>query len=181
MGYFYDISLNFNDYPIQCYDWDIQDNIERVLKVKLIRVVSVEDFISYECSVELENDIYLLSDTINAIAIEVINNKIAYISYLKYNDEINVCKAANKLEIYNIKYMKLNRRIVMNELREDIKIKKEMLDLVNESNDNLLKYIYYDITNEYSANIEKIKLFLINDILNNFNQKYVNLYQNICK
>lgn len=181
MDYFYDVYLNFNDYPIHCYDWVSSDNIERVLKIKLFRISSISDLISYECDIELDDGYYLVSDTINAIGIEVINKRIVYLSYLKYIDELNVCKVANKLELYHLEYKKNKRRIIMNDLRDDLKIKKEMLNLVNECNDNLLMYIYYDITDKYSNKIDKIKLFLINDILNNFNQKYVNLYQNICK
>ena len=181
MDYYYDVYLNFNDYPIHCYDWEIDDNIERILKIKLIRTLNIDDLISYECNIELDDGTYLISDTINAIGIEVINKKIVYLSYLRYIDEFNVCNSAKKLDIYHLKYKKNKRRIIINDLREDIKIKKEMLNLVNECNDNLLMYIYYDITNKYSNKIDEIKLFLINDILNNFNQKYINLYQNICK
>lgn len=181
MDYYYDVYLNFNDYPIHCYDWKIDDNIERILKIKLIRALNIDDLISYECNIELDDGTYLISDTINAIGIEVINKKIVYLSYLRYIDEFNVCNSVKKLDIYPLKYKKNKRRIIINDLREDIKIKKEMLNLVNECNDNLLMYIYYDITNKYSNKIDEIKLFLINDILNNFNQKYINLYQNICK
>ena len=181
MSYFYDIYLNFNDYPIQCYDWCDDDNIERILKVKMFRVLNIDDFIKYECDIDLNDGIYLLSDTINAIGIEVINKRIAYLSYLKYSDELNVCKAVCNLDLQKLDYKRKKKRVINHELREDKKIKNELLSLIKESNDNLLMYIYYDITNKYSNKINDIRSFLIEDILNNFNQKHINLYQNICK
>ena len=56
-----------------------------------------------------------------------------------------------------------------------------MLSKIDFIDSDELKYIYYEITNKDSSNIDKIREFLKGDIKNNFNQKYVNLYEKIYK
>ena len=37
---YYDIELNFYDYPIQYYEWSNDDNIERLCNVELIKLTT---------------------------------------------------------------------------------------------------------------------------------------------
>ena len=99
MKYYYDIILNFNEYPINYYEWEKDDDIERFIKIKVIKVDDVKDFILYNMNIELADDVYVLSDGVNSIAIEVISKHVAYISSLTYEDELNVCNLAKKMEV----------------------------------------------------------------------------------
>ena len=60
-------------------------------------------------------------------------------------------------------------------------MKKIFLHDLDVFDDNLLRYIYYDITNKLEQDIEKIKKYLERDIEKNFGAKYVTLFQNLCK
>ena len=57
-------------------------------------------------------------------------------------------------------------------------MKKIFLHDLDVFDDNLLRYIYYDITNKLEQDIEKIKKYLERDIEKNFGAKYVTLFQN---
>ena len=176
MEYFYDIKLSFDEYPINYYDWE---GFERLLKVRVIRVDNISDIIMYHASIDLDDGIYILSDTINAIGIDVINNNICYLSYLKYDDENYSIRIAERLEVSDLNVRLKNKRYIDNELRFDKRIKKILTKLIEDGNDNLIKYIYYDITDKYSNDISRIKKFLLTDLKNNFSKKYINLYENI--
>lgn len=178
MEYYYDIELSFADYPIPCYDWDSK---EKLLKIGIIRVENIKEILEYQVSIDIPDGKYILSDGINAIAVEVIDKKTPYLSYLKYDDENYVIRIVSKMKVGNYPMQYDKKRAIDNDLRIDSKIKKVLLSLVNEASDNLIKYIYYDVTDTYSDNIDRIKKFLKEDIKNNFNQKYINLYENICK
>ena len=60
MKYYYDITLNFNEYPINYYEWEKDDDIERFIKIKVIKVDDVKDFILYNMDIELDDDVYVL-------------------------------------------------------------------------------------------------------------------------
>ncbi len=182
MKYYYDIFLNFNEYPINYYEWSKEDSIERYLKVPVFRVDNISDFIKYHMKIELNISPFILSDGINAIAIELIDKKVAYLSYLSYEDESCVNEIASNLDITSIQFKKGKVRKIPFELRSEILIKRVLLKQVEESIPDLIKYIYYDITgSDNDKTLEDMKEFLMNDITNNFNDKYVNLYQNLCQ
>lgn len=181
MKYLYDIYLNFNDYPINFYEWDESDTLERVLKIPIIKVEDITPFILYNIKTHELADKVIITDGINAIAIEIINNKTAFISSLTYDDELTVAEIANNMEITNLDYQILNKRLIPSVLRKDALIQKVLLSKIDVISLDELRYIYYEITNKNSSNMDKIKKFLKGDILNNFNQKYVNLYEKIYK
>lgn len=106
MKYYYDIILNFNEIPINFYEWESDDDIERLLKIKVYKVKDLKDIISYNMRINLDDDKYVLCDGINSIAIEVINSHVAYLSFLTYEDEINICKMVRKMDVTNIEYKK---------------------------------------------------------------------------
>ena len=45
MKYYYDITLNFNELPINFYEWEKSDDIERILKIKVYKVNDLKDYI----------------------------------------------------------------------------------------------------------------------------------------
>lgn len=181
MKYIYDIYLNFNDYPISYYEWEETDNLERVLKIPIIKVEDIEPFILYNMEIDNIEGMVIVTDGINALALEIINSKVAYVSCLSYEDELTIAELSSNLEISNVNYRLLDKRHIPTSLRKDAIIQKVLLSQIDDGNVDELKYIYYDITNKDSSNIDKIKSFLKRDILNNFNQKYVNIYEKIYK
>lgn len=181
MKYIYDIYLNFNDYPINYYEWEENDTLERVLKIPIVRVEDMEPFILYNMEIDDIDDKVIVTDGINALALEIISSKVAYVSCLSYEDELTVCELSSNMEVSNISYKLIDKRVIPFVLRKDVLIQKVFLNKVEESDIDELKYIYYEITNKDSSSVDKIKKFLKEDILNNFNQKYVNLYEKIYK
>lgn len=181
MKYYYDIFLNFNEYPINYYEWNNEDKLERVMRIPIFRVESIIEFIKYHMKIEMELSPFILSDGINAIALELINGEVAYLSYLSYEDEACVSEIASNLEITHINYQKGKKRYIPFELRSEMLIKKILLKQVEESSIDLINYIYYDITGHDGKKVEDMRIFLLKDIENNFNDKYVNLYQKLCK
>lgn len=181
MKYFYDITLNFNEYPINYYEWEENDDIERLLKIKVYKVEDIKDYLNYHLKIDLEDDKYVLCDGINAIAIEVIDKCIAFISCLTYEDELNICKMVKRMEITSIKYEKIKKRNLNCELRNNASMKNYLLKYLEESDMYLLKYLYLDITNKDSNDINKIREYLKKDIDVNFDDKYIELYRKIVK
>ncbi len=181
MKFIYDIYLNFNDYPINYYEWSENDTLERVLKIPIIKVDDITPFILYNVEIKDLSDKVILSDGINAIALEIIDSKVPYVSYLTFDDELGVCELIREVPRQKIDYKILEKRDIPTPLRKDLFMQKIMLSKIDFIDSDELKYIYYEITNKDSSNIDKIREFLKGDIKNNFNQKYVNLYEKIYK
>lgn len=181
MKFIYDIYLNFNDYPINYYEWNESDTLERVLKIPIIKVDDIAPFILYNVEIKDLSDKVILSDGINAIALEIIDSKAPYVSFLTYEDELCVCELIRELPRQEISYKLLEKRDIPTSLRKDLFMQHIMLSKIDFIDSDELKYIYYEITNKESSNIDKMRLFLKGDIKNNFNQKYVNLYEKIYK
>lgn len=176
MKYYYDIELSFDESPRQYYDWE---DYERLMRIEVLKIRNLSIIIEYHTTIDLADGKYILCDNYNAIGIEVINKEIAYLSYLKYDDENYVIRLGDNMDYSDIQITTKEKRNLNNDLKEESKIKKVLISLIKEANDNLLKYIYYDITDTYCDNIKRIKSFLLTDINNNFNQKYIKLYENI--
>lgn len=181
MKFIYDIYLNFNDYPINYYEWEKSDTLERVLKIPIIKVDDIAPFILYNVKVKDLKDKVILCDGINAIALEIIDEKVPYVSFLTYDDELCVCELIRELPREKITYQLLEKRDIPTSLRSDLLMQHIMLSKIDFIDSDELKYIYYEITNKDSSNIDKMRGFLKGDIKNNFNQKYVNLYEKIYK
>lgn len=179
MKYYYDIKLNFNDYPIHYYEWSSSDDIDHLLKIKVIKVNCVDGVINYDVSVNLDDDKYILCDGVNSIGIEVINSRVVYLSYLSYKDDNSICDMVKNMEIYDLVITKYSDRVRSNLLRVDEVIKIDLLNLIN-NNDDFVKYIYYDLVGKID-DIDLCKKYLINDIMNNFNNKYFSLYNKLRK
>lgn len=181
MKYYYDILLNFNEYPIHYYEWNSQDELERIKKIPVYHVENIVPYIKYHMKIEDMPNQFILSDGINAVALELINGSVAYLSYLSYEDESCVIGIVANLDITNIKYKKGKVRYIPFELRTNMLIKKLLLKEIEESSIDFIKYVYYDITGKDNDDIEYMKVFLLDDISKNFNDKYVNLYQKLCQ
>ena len=182
MDYYYDILLNFAEYPINYYEWDsVHDDIERMMKIPVIHVSDIKELIAYETMIDTDLDMFIASDGVNSIAIEMIDKRAAYLSCLPYDDELSVNDLAHIMEITPLKITRLKKRIIPFELREERKMQHDFLHVLDTIDHDLLKYIYYDMTEKNCNNIEHIKNYLKKDILTNFNEKYINLYENYVK
>ena len=177
MKYYYDITLNFDEYPIPYYEWDQSDRLDNYLKLPIYHVKSIVPFIEYHTSWDKEKDTFIISDGINALAIEVIDHKSAYLSFLSYKDEDCINEIALNMEYSELRYERNKKRVLPFELRKHRFIKCYLLKMIDNANKDLLRYIYYDITGKDSNNLINIKKFLIQDINANFNDKYILLYQ----
>lgn len=181
MEYYYDIYLNFDEYPINYYEWEASDDIERILKIPVIKVEDVKKIIEYHSIIKDVPNRFIISDGINSIALELINKKVAYLSSLSYSDEESVNELAHNLSTTELDITFLDKREIPFELRKESKNKKMFISLINTANPELLKYVYYDLTNKTLNNPDKIKDILLKDISNNFNDKYIELYEKLCK
>ncbi len=179
MKYYYDITLNFNDVPIPFYEWSNEDSMERVLKIPVLRVTDIKEFILYHMHIETELKTFILADGINAIALELINGEVAYLSYLSYDDENCVNELIKNMNVTEFEIKKIGKRKLPFVLRKEAFMQKILLKYVEEMPLEELKYIYYEVTLKEGRSIEKMKSFLKDDIEKNFNNIYVNLYKSI--
>lgn len=181
MNYYYDIYLNFFEYPVNYYEWQSTDDIERIMKIPIYCVSDIKDYILYEADIIIEHDKFIISDGVNSLALEVIDNHIAYLSSMAYDDELNINDIAHNMSISKLVVTFKEKRNIPLELREESKIKKEFLTSIDTFDPELLRYIYYDITNKSTKDINKIKDYLRKDIHNHFNDHYIDLYKKLCK
>lgn len=181
MEYYYDIYLNFYDYPLNYYEWDDDDALERIMKIPLIRINNIKDLIAYNIRIDCEYDYLLVSDGINALALEIIDSEIAYLSFLSYDDEFNVNAIARTLPLTNLKITKLSKRHIPHHNRQDEINKKIILKSIENLNPDLLKYLYYYLFHKESNNISKICEKITKDIETNYNDKYEKIIPIICQ
>ena len=175
---YYDIELNFYDYPVQCYEWSKEDNIERFCNIEVIKLYDISDLILYECSLNLDDGRYIVSDSVNSIGIEVIDNKIIYYSCLKYDDDNYICDLVKGIEYKDINIIKGKRKVLNNMLRSDVLIKNVLSNVILNSDDNFIKYVYYDRFHKLSKNTSKCRDILLKDLNSNIND-YYSLYEMI--
>jgi len=189
MNYIYDVVLNFtNNYYYDFFEWDKKDNLVNIKKALLIRVDSstLLDFINYKIKVDsnflasIENKsmtfkkqgnykyLAIFSNKEKCIAIVFLENgTILYKSSMLLDEE----EEANNIvdnEIVKIKYKKLELNNNYLTLRSDIEKKKYTLKeikkiYINHEYDKL-KYIYYDLFDDFSDNIT-----MYNSIINYLN------------
>lgn len=181
MKYYYDIYLNFYDYPINYYEWDISDKIEKIIKIPIIRVNEIEEFISHISNININLNQFILSDCVNSVAVELIDHKSVYLSYLPYRDEEYVNRLASTIDISKIEYKHISSRTIPTNLREENKIKKIIKEYINQASNDELEYLYLDLTNKKSKSVNKIKDYLSKSVDNNLDSYFYYLYQKICK
>ena len=200
MNYVYDIILNFSDsFFYDFYEWDVNDNIINLKKVPIIKVNknTIYDFINYKIKIDKNflstinnktiflkkdknkyNYICILSDGKKSIGICFYKNGfVLYKSAMLLDEEDEVNKMVVNQKEININYKKYeyNSNKI---LRCDIKRKKEIIKELNREYKNKeydkLKYIYYEIYNKQSNDIESI----YNTLINNIND-YLNKINNV--
>lgn len=204
MIYIYDILLNFTDsFFYDFYEWNNKDNLVNVQKIPCIYVdkKTMYDFINYKIRVNksflkrIENkSIYLRKDKGKYLYSAILSSDekcigvcfdekgfIKYKSALLLDEEEDINRIILKQGMTFIKYKKYNNNSY-NILRCDIEKRKVLIKelkrvYLNKEFDKL-KYIYYEIYNCISNDIEKMYKEILNGINNNIS-KYNFLLENL--
>ena len=199
MDYIYDILLNFNEYLIEFFEWDDQDNIKYIKKIILFKTdeKTLKDIVNNEVlfdssftnsipKYEINNvkdhcKLCLLTDGKIVIGLLIDNNKVKYISRLLLDEEYEILLSSDSLINTKINYKIINNKIIKDNTltRTESKIKELLLvelDLLykNKKEDKLI-YLYYEFTNKESRDINYIYDYLVKS-LEYFNKKHIYLY-----
>ena len=204
MNYIYDITLNFNKNNLyEFYEWKEEDDAEFILKIPMFKV-STEDIVNIKYGdiivnknflkqIEDKTEVYapnavniiryacIFSSEEVSIAVEFDASGLSYMkSNLSIDEEDEVIECA-KLIKYTILDYKLKSKKSINVVsstryeREMSKYLVKSLEKMKKNNENSkLKYIFYEIYNEKSDDIEKVYSKLINITKNNDN-KFIKL------
>ncbi len=200
MNYYYDIVLNLNEELYEFYEWEENDSIDFIKKIPLFRVSTktLKDNLKYQTKFNqdlieqiknktiikknenLEN-VFLISDTKNAIALEINNEGLVINrSKLLVSDEMNLIEMIYSLKEVKIEYEKIKKYEVRKELRQIEKIKKlikcEIDLLYKEKNRSKLKYLYYEWFNIFENSLEKMYKEMNAELEKNFSEKLNNIY-----
>ena len=209
MVYIYDILVNFckNDL-LEFYEWNSSDEVINIKKIKLFRIDSkkLNDLIEYNCTIsdELLSKIYhtcelynknknsnyeytcLLSDGNRVVAFVFNKNgNIISRSKLLLEEENEISILAANLELYNIKYKKMEKTIKEKFLtRLEKKIYNYLYKEINSSYTNKeyskLKYLYQEYYDRESNSIIDMYNRLINS-LKSINDKHKYIYDLLIK
>lgn len=200
MNYYYDIVLNLNEELYEFYEWEENDSIDFIKKIPLFRVSTktLKDNLKYQTKFSqtmidqiknktvikknenLEN-IFLISDTKNALALEINNEGLVINrSKLLVSDEMNLIEMIYSLKEVKIEYEKIKKYEARKELRQIEKIKKlikcEIDLLYQEKNRSKLKYLYYEWFNTVENSLEKMYEEMNTELEKNFSDKLNNIY-----
>lgn len=174
MQYYYDINLSFDDYYINYYEWECKEHFNRL---PIYKVESIEVFLDNIIKINTEYKNILVSDGITSLGLEIIDNKVIYISSVPYEDEFKINKLVIDTDNYlDYEILEKKKFIVQNRIE---KVKLKLLALLKTNNIDLIKFIYYEITGEISNDYKKMSKYLTNDIKNNFSNQYYQLYDMI--
>ena len=200
----YDLLLNFNKEYYDFYEWQKEDNILHIKKIPLIRVDKViyDDFLGFQivfpkdflemihnkCEYFTKGGIkeilyaVLITDSFRVMGLMIDSSgKIKKYSSLLLDEEEEVLEMSGKLPIIKINYDKLSTKRKNPLTREDSVIqsfiKKDLEDSIKRNDLNKLRYLYYEYFNQYIDNDDQIKKELLNEVMHNFNEKHLELYQ----
>ena len=140
----------------------------------------IPEFITEIKNENLEN-IFLISDTKNALALEINNEGLVINrSKLLVSDEMNLIEMIYSLKEVKIEYEKIKKYEARKELRQIEKIKKlikcEIDLLYQEKNRSKLKYLYYEWFNTVENSLEKMYEEMNTELEKNFSEKLNNIY-----
>ena len=102
MQSYYDIDLHFEDQYINYYERDSKEHFNRL---PIYKVESTRVFLENEIELIIEYKNAIVSDGIVSLGLEIIDNKVIYVSSLPYEDEFKINKLAmsmnNELDYKN--------------------------------------------------------------------------------
>ncbi len=200
MIYIYDILLNFSKQKIlEFYEWDKEDAIDHVKKIKLLKVDTkvIDDLIHYNVTLmdekkeEIKNGMelfknrqrknaILFTDGYRVIAI-LFNEQYKCIakSRLLLEEELDVLDISKKLNTVNIIYKKTTKQEEKFLTRYEFEIQqfleKEMNKAYKKKDINKLKYIYMEYFNEDCMDLEMI-FKKLKKSLETINEKHIKIF-----
>lgn len=204
MNYYYDIILNWSEKDFyNFYEWNDFDYLELIKKIPFIKIKhkSLIDIWSNNIKINSEflnnlkdktlvsnkNTICkikyacLFTDNKNIIAIEF-NEYGESISRSKLllNDEINALEVSYSLRETEIEYEIIEKIEESKTLRQVNEAKRiinlEINNLYQNKELSKLRYLFYEYTGEKCEDINKIYHILINELNNNFSEKFFIIY-----
>lgn len=199
MIYIYDILLNFSKNKIyDFYEWDKEDKIDHVKKIKLIKVNSkiIDDLFTYNITLldvkksELEKGCelfknkqvkkaMLFTDGYRVLAV-LFNDQYKSVarSKLLLEEELDVLDISEKLNEVELIYKKSTKIeeefYTRKELEIKQKLEREIKKAYKKQEVNKLGYIYIEYFNKEEKNIEILYKNLL-DSLKEINEKHIKL------
>ena len=205
MNYVFDVCLNFNKELYNFYEWNNEDEVLYFLKIPVFKVEDelINDFIINDIKVDnlflkkifnksqiyfkksnkLNNYSCIITTNKKCIGLNFDNNGFVIgRSNLSLEEENEVTEFSKfiKYSLINYKVIKRNNnkeKYLTRKEKEDIKIIKEYLNNL-EKNKKIeeLKYLYYEVFNNYESDYRKIKTKLDN-ILSLNDKKRKNFFE----
>lgn len=153
------ISFNFLDKYYLFYNWLKDDKVIVTSNYHVVKVSSkvLGDLIKYQVKADLEDGIYVFSDSFSYVSLKFEDKVSKYISSLTLEDEEKLKNKVDSLKYTKIEYAKLAKREVDNNLRYLEKIKSVINKKVsNIQDEDMLKYIYYEWFSKKEDNLNVI-------------------------
>ena len=194
MNYVYDILVNFK-YPfLEFYDWNSDDDILNIKRIPISKISSKDLNILKYSKFKLKNisnikgltkvfndrkknyNSIIYTDGKEAIAFNFDDKGICSSkSDLLLDEEMDVLDNSVSLSEIGIEYDVLSKdNIDLYKTREEVKISKFLISEINKiTDDDKLKYVYYECFNEY---VDVSKTRLIELIKGEWDNKYYKIY-----
>ena len=204
MNYYYEVNLNFNDVAYYFYEWNINDKLEKIKKIPVVKVKTKllkeiiannfyidKSFLEYISNKTICNNNFTIKnscifcDTKNAIAIEFDDDgKSIARSYLLLEDENNICDLSYSFKYYDLNIKVINKLKINNDFRQEENIKriinKEIYELYEKKDYSKLEYLYYEWFNTIEHNREIVLKRMTEDLEDSIKKVHYKIY-NIIK
>ena len=205
MNFYYDVLLNFCDEEIyEFYEWEKKDPLDVARKIPIVKVTNqlIVDILKYH--IKFNKDILnlvkdktilgkkssskslkyacILTDSKNALAIELNDDgQVLFVSRLLLEDENNINEISFAIKKVDLKYEKISKRKITNELRQVNNIKKiiklELENLVKEHNFSKLSYLYIEWFDKEETSYKNMLKEMLTDLNLNIATKHLKIYE----
>lgn len=200
MNFIYDIVLNFNKEYYNFFEWSKKDNIINIKKIPLFlvdnssfkkfkydNIIVSNEFINlindktYTYSKTKLGPSCLISNGKEVIAILFnLKGKLIKRSSLILDEEEEVLDEIVSDNPYLIDIIKCTPGKIYSVNRVQRDKQNYLIKYIKNENDDLkLKYLYYDYFENDENNINNIKNKLVNEITNNWNEKFNSLFETV--
>ena len=198
MIYIYDILLNFNKNIYEYYEWNREDEIFHIKRIRLFKIDSnsLDDLFKYNIKVDAnllksifkKTDLYrknsleycaMFTDGYRVIAIVFNKNGNSILkSRLVLDEEEEILDISKKMDYYDFNYERMENSSRELLTRKDEFIKQKLLEyfkkLYKNKNISVLKYLYLDYFNDYIDDVDIVYNSLIDSLLD-INDKHKNM------
>lgn len=196
MSYTYDVFLNFNKELYDFFEWNLNDDIIHVKKMSVIKIKD-NDLNNITFNKVIINDKELIK-SLGKTELFGINNKrysktcllisendaigimfdkegnIIKRSKLLLDDCDSILEECKHLKVQDIKYNIIKREEIVFKTRKRVEDDYELLKKLNilyiDKNDNILKYLYYELFNKKEDDLSTIYCALKDNLSDNYNK-----------